>query len=254
MVVRRVEALAKFLGTDDGKNLLAGTKRAITSSRSRRRKDKRSFDGAPDVGAHDQILDEEDVWRERSIQSAEAEASAAAVGQEDFAVRDGIAMSNLRPCGRCVLWTRSRSMTTTPEVRENRLKLLNEIRATRAVADFSRSRNSGAAMDRQTLAAYDKDAAAFAKTGRTDSRRPTPPRNRQTLPYQGQQTADIGCGSGREGHVAERERLSGEVRRLGRATGRGTHAISKARLCPGLGMPEQAASPPTPTKMYSAKP
>ena len=28
MVVRRVEALGKFLDTDDGKNLLAGTKRA----------------------------------------------------------------------------------------------------------------------------------------------------------------------------------------------------------------------------------
>ena len=28
MIVRRVEALGKFLDTDDGKNLLAGTKRA----------------------------------------------------------------------------------------------------------------------------------------------------------------------------------------------------------------------------------
>ena len=38
MVVRRVEALGKFLDTDDGKNLLAGTKRAATSCASRRRR------------------------------------------------------------------------------------------------------------------------------------------------------------------------------------------------------------------------
>ena len=38
MVVRRVEALGKFLDTDDGKNLLAGTKRAANILRSRRRR------------------------------------------------------------------------------------------------------------------------------------------------------------------------------------------------------------------------
>ena len=35
MVVRRVEALGKFLDTDDGKNLLAGTKRAANILRDR---------------------------------------------------------------------------------------------------------------------------------------------------------------------------------------------------------------------------
>ena len=43
MVVRRVEALGKFLDTDDGKNLLAGTKRASNILAIEEKKDKRSF-------------------------------------------------------------------------------------------------------------------------------------------------------------------------------------------------------------------
>ena len=48
MVVRRVEALGKFLDTDDGKNLLAGTKRASNILSIEEKKDKRTFDGAPE--------------------------------------------------------------------------------------------------------------------------------------------------------------------------------------------------------------
>ena len=51
MVVRRVEALGKFLDTDDGKNLLAGTKRASNILSIEEKKDKRNFDGAPDAVA-----------------------------------------------------------------------------------------------------------------------------------------------------------------------------------------------------------
>ena len=51
MVVRRVEALGKFLDTDDGKNLLAGIKRASNILSIEEKKDKRSFDGAPDAGS-----------------------------------------------------------------------------------------------------------------------------------------------------------------------------------------------------------
>jgi hypothetical protein len=50
LVVRRVEALGKFLDTDDGKNLLAGTKRASNILAIEEKKDKRTFDGAPDAG------------------------------------------------------------------------------------------------------------------------------------------------------------------------------------------------------------
>src|SRR6185312_3802683 len=47
MIVRRVEALAAFLDTDDGKNLLAGTKRASNILAIEEKRDKRTFDGAP---------------------------------------------------------------------------------------------------------------------------------------------------------------------------------------------------------------
>src|SRR6202035_3054921 len=48
LVVRRVDALGKFLDTEDGKNLLAGTKRAANILRIEEKKDGRAYDGAPD--------------------------------------------------------------------------------------------------------------------------------------------------------------------------------------------------------------
>src|SRR5207249_8232903 len=47
LIVRRVEALAKFLDTEDGKNLLAGTKRAANILRIEEKKDKVSYDSPP---------------------------------------------------------------------------------------------------------------------------------------------------------------------------------------------------------------
>ena len=51
LVVRRIEALGKFLDTDDGKNLLAGTKRAANILRIEEKKDNTSYTGAPDAGS-----------------------------------------------------------------------------------------------------------------------------------------------------------------------------------------------------------
>ena len=51
LIVRRVEALGKFLDTDDGKNLLAGYKRAANILRIEEKKDKRDYTGAPDAEA-----------------------------------------------------------------------------------------------------------------------------------------------------------------------------------------------------------
>ena len=48
MIVRRVEALGRFLDTEDGKNLLAGYRRAANILRIEEKKDGRAFDGAPD--------------------------------------------------------------------------------------------------------------------------------------------------------------------------------------------------------------
>ena len=48
LIVKRVEALAGFLDSADGTNLLAGYKRAANILRAEEKKDKRAFDGAVD--------------------------------------------------------------------------------------------------------------------------------------------------------------------------------------------------------------
>lgn len=133
MIVRRVEALGKFLDSDDGKNLLAGTKRASNILSIEEKKDKRSFDGAPDAALYS--LDEEKALA-KAIGEVKAEASAA-VAREDFAAAMS-AMAKLRPPVDA-FFDKVRVNDDDAKVRENRLKLLNEIRsATRAVADFSK--------------------------------------------------------------------------------------------------------------------
>jgi glycyl-tRNA synthetase beta chain len=133
MVVRRVEALGKFLDSDDGKNLLAGTKRAGNILSIEEKKDKRKFDGAPNVALY--ALDEEKTLA-KAIDQVKAEA-AAAVAREDFSAAM-TAMAKLRPAVDA-FFDKVKVNDDKPEVRENRLKLLNEIRAaTRAVADFSK--------------------------------------------------------------------------------------------------------------------
>ena len=62
VIVRRVEALGKFLDTDDGKNLLAGTKRAANILRIEEKKDGKAYDGAPDAALYS--LDEEKALAE----------------------------------------------------------------------------------------------------------------------------------------------------------------------------------------------
>ena len=132
-LVRRIEALGKFLDTEDGKNLLAGYKRATNIIRIEEKKDAREYVGKPDP----QLYRQAEEWElakaiDRSARR-QAPRSGAKISPPPCA--------RWRSCGR--MWTRSstrsRSMPTTSRVRENRLRLLNEIRAaTRAVADFSR--------------------------------------------------------------------------------------------------------------------
>ncbi len=133
MVVRRVEALGKFLDTDDGKNLLAGTKRAANILRIEEKKDGRAYDDAPNASLYN--LPEEKTLA-KAIDQAKAEATSAIV-REDFAGAMR-AMAKLRPAVDA-FFDHVKVNDDDPKVRENRLKLLNEIRAaTRAVADFSK--------------------------------------------------------------------------------------------------------------------
>jgi len=133
LIVRRVEALGKFLDTDDGKNLLAGVKRASNILGIEEKKDKRSYSGVPDASL---LVEAEEKALASAVAAAKAEASAA-VAKEDFAGAM-TAIAKLRPTVDA-FFDKVKVNDDDKAVRENRLKLLNEIReATRAVADFSK--------------------------------------------------------------------------------------------------------------------
>ncbi|HEX3936705.1 MAG TPA: glycine--tRNA ligase subunit beta [Xanthobacteraceae bacterium] len=133
LIVRRVEALGKFLDTEDGKNLLAGYKRATNIIRIEEKKDSRGFTGAPDAALYKQ---DEETALAAAIDAAKAEATRA-VEKEDFAAAM-TALAKLRPSVDA-FFDKVTVNVEDKALRENRLKLLNEIRAaTRAVADFSR--------------------------------------------------------------------------------------------------------------------
>jgi glycyl-tRNA synthetase beta chain len=133
MIVRRVHALARFLESEDGKNLLVGYRRASNILRIEEKRDGRSYGGQPDPHLYLQPQERELA---AALHVAKSEATAA-VAREDFeaAMRT---IATLRPRVDAFF----DEVTVNVEMadrRENRLKLLNEIReATRAVADFSR--------------------------------------------------------------------------------------------------------------------
>jgi glycyl-tRNA synthetase beta chain len=133
MIVRRVEALGRFLDAEDGQHLLVGYRRAANILRIEEKKDGRAYDGPPDEGAFAQ--DEEKALA-RALAGARDEA-AAAIAREDFesAMR---ALSRLRaPVD--AFFDKVTVNADEARLRENRLRLLNAIReATHEVADFSR--------------------------------------------------------------------------------------------------------------------
>jgi glycyl-tRNA synthetase beta chain len=136
-IVRRVEALGKFLDTEDGKNLLAGYKRAANILRIEEKKDGRSYSEQSEPAFYRQ---DEERALSQAIDIARNEAGAA-VAREDFeaAMR---AMAKLRPHVDAFfdkVTVNVADGADKEKLRENRLKLLNGIReATGTVADFSR--------------------------------------------------------------------------------------------------------------------
>ena len=92
LIVRRVEALGQFLDSEDGKNLLAGYKRATNIIRIEEKKDNRHYTGAPQSRLYRQP---EERALANAIETAETEA-ARAVKKEDF-VAAMRAMAKLRP-------------------------------------------------------------------------------------------------------------------------------------------------------------
>jgi glycyl-tRNA synthetase beta chain len=133
LIVRRVEALGKFLDSEDGKNLLAGYKRATNIIRIEEKKDSRQYTGGPQAKLYGQP---EEKALAKTIDAAKIEA-AQAVQKEDFAAAMR-AMAKLRPSVDA-FFDKVTVNVEDKALRENRLKLLNEIReATRTVADFSK--------------------------------------------------------------------------------------------------------------------
>ncbi|MDF1625540.1 MAG: glycine--tRNA ligase subunit beta [Parvibaculaceae bacterium] len=133
LMVKRIEALADFLKTDDGANLAAGYKRAANILRIEEKKDGTPYEGAPDAAL---FVDAEEKVLGDAISKARALASASIQG-EDF-VSAMFALATLRgPVD--AFFEKVTVNADDKEVRENRLKLLSEIRtALHEVADFSR--------------------------------------------------------------------------------------------------------------------
>lgn len=131
-VVRRVVALGVLLDTEDGQNLLAGTKRAanIVAAEEKRK--------TPIADRVDPVLMAEQAERDLfgALEMAEGEA-AAAVRREDFTVAMR-ALGHLRqPVD--AFFDSVLVNVEDPAIRGNRLALLRRIRtATETVADFSR--------------------------------------------------------------------------------------------------------------------
>jgi glycyl-tRNA synthetase beta chain len=133
MIVRRVEALGRFLDTDDGANLLAGTKRAANILRIEEKKDKRSYDEAPDATL---LEAPEEKALAKAVDEVER-AAAKAIDGENFEAAM-TAMAELRaPVD--AFFDSVTVNVDAPKLRENRLRLLNRIRnTTKTVADFSK--------------------------------------------------------------------------------------------------------------------
>jgi glycyl-tRNA synthetase beta chain len=138
--VQRLDALGKFLETDDGKNLLVGYRRAANILRDEEKKDDKSYSGRPHKKRlRDPI--EQHLWG--TIQSTVADAQHH-LNRKDFEA----AMESLSTLRSAVdaFFEHVTVNDQNKALRENRLKLLNEIRAaTHAVADFSKI--GGAAID-----------------------------------------------------------------------------------------------------------
>jgi glycyl-tRNA synthetase beta chain len=133
LIVKRVAALGKFLETDDGEHLLIGVKRAQNIVAIEEKKDKRSYHGTADPTL---LQEPQEKALHAAIQSVGTEL-AEAINVENFAGAMR-ALAKLRPPVDA-FFEKVTVNVAQPKLRENRLRLLSEIRAaTLQVADFSK--------------------------------------------------------------------------------------------------------------------
>lgn len=136
LIVNRVEALAAFLDSEDGTNLLAGYKRAANILRAEEKKGKTRFDGAVD----EKRLEANAEKALFKAISNSASAAQAALEKEDFAAAMS-ALASLRAPVDAFFDGPDSVMVNAEDkaVRENRLNLLNMMRAAiGTVAEFSK--------------------------------------------------------------------------------------------------------------------
>ncbi len=133
MIVQRVELLGRFLENDDGANLLAGIKRAQNILRIEEKNDAAAYDGKP---AAKLLKDPHEKTLHKAIAEVRRQVEAA-LAAEDFE-RAMAALAKLR----APVDTFFEHVTVNaddPALRENRLKLLGQIRALALdIADFSK--------------------------------------------------------------------------------------------------------------------
>ena len=133
LIVKRVEALSGFLGTDDGAVLLTGVKRATNIIRDEEKKDGLSYAAGPDASL---LRAPQELALDAAIRKVKAD-TVAAINVENFAG----AMRALAELRAPVDAFFDKVTVNAPDaaLRANRLALLSEIRAaTLNVADFSK--------------------------------------------------------------------------------------------------------------------
>ncbi len=133
LIVKRVDALGEFLKTDDGANLLTGVKRAQNILSIEEKKDKTSYAGTYEVAL---LKDKEELALAAAIESVKQDTEAA-IEVENFA-GSMRALAELRaPVD--AFFDHVTVNVDESKLRENRLRMLSEIRAaTLNVADFTK--------------------------------------------------------------------------------------------------------------------
>jgi glycyl-tRNA synthetase beta chain len=133
LIVKRVEALGRFLESDDGASLLVGVRRASNILAIEEKKDKRRYTGSYEEGL---LREKEELALAAAIESVKQD-TAAAINVENFTGAMN-ALAELRaPVD--AFFDKVTVNTDDAKLRDNRLRLLNEIRETTlGVADFSK--------------------------------------------------------------------------------------------------------------------
>jgi len=131
-LLARVDALGAFLKSEDGANLLVAYRRAANILRIEEKKDNCSYSGVP---RPDLLQATEERTLDKALHQA-ALSSSAALQQEDFAAAMRALAALRGPVDK--FFDKVTVNTDDKEIRENRLRLLSQIRDTlNRVADFS---------------------------------------------------------------------------------------------------------------------